>query len=640
MRAESERAYQSGGDVSRWAEQAGIDIEGPIDLMDTAFLQQLTADRLLGQLKAMKGAASDYDVMKARGLASAMSQNTAANDAILKRIQRVIHPEDVGKPIDEQRIVPAMIGENRSIQLLSGNMRSLARIGGKELVEEAMNSDALNPGGAGGRVVEYSGGALEWVPNGPGGIPQPTTGETFYDPIAEEQARVQSQADIGRLRSRVTSNGFKRGGIVRAESERAYQAGGLAAATAEEEETTAPALTVDQVIERTTGSGVQPSITSMIIQNKDQAMARLRQGREDIQARRAESRKRLDQDKWLAFGQAMLAPSRTGGLGENIGMAAGALREESARRAQTEADYDSDLDLLAAQEIAAEAQAIDQLLTQAGHANQAKGIHGAIQTMVNPADVGKPVAEQQLVFGSMKLQEDGQWRLEPLADSNGVLFEAADRLDPARAAALIKAAEQAESQVGRSEAQIAQGYMMREPLLNVRRVVDLFENAETIIETSGIQALKNRLANFLGVDFGDTVELTEIQIRAAEHFMSRLESLKGSSSDRDVMEMKGISVGLGTNATTNYRILKQMEQIYSGDVRKGIREAYQSKDMDAVSDLWLSADGNDFISGTPFIKNEEEYNELAPGTSFYMEGEWGGARYTKPAEEEEAEGEE
>jgi hypothetical protein len=424
---------------------------------------------------------------------------------------------------------------------------------------------------------------------------------------------------------------------MRAEVERAYQGGGLAAATAEEEEASTPPITVDQIVARTTGSGVQPSITSLIIQNKDQAMARLRSGREEISSRREEARQREAQDRWLAFGQAMLQPSRTGGLGENIGMAAGAIREERGKSAQAEAAYDEQLNDLASQEIAVEANAIDQLLTQAGHANSAKGIHGAIQVMVNPDHVGRPVAEQQLVFGAMRLdQESGEWGLEPLADKDGVLFEAADRLDPARASALITAAETAESQTGRGQAMIDEAYSFRAPIANVRRANDILEDAETIIETSGFQALKNRLANWLGIDFGDTVELTELQMIAAEDYLQKLTQLKGNTSDRDVMEMKGISVGLGQNTTANYRQLRRMEAIYSTAIRRGIREAYQSGEMDAVGDLWEAADGYEFDSSAVFIKTQKDYDNLDAGTKYYRIGHWGSPYGQKPVQEESA----
>ena len=427
---------------------------------------------------------------------------------------------------------------------------------------------------------------------------------------------------------------------MRAEVERTYQGGGLAAVAEEEEETTAPSLTVDQIVSRTTGSDVTPSLTSMIIQNKDQAMARLRAGREEISTRRAARQQSQERDKWLAFAQGMLAPTRTGGFGETLGTTAGLLREESGRRAESEAAYDAELDALSAQEIAAEAQAIDQLLTQAGHANGAKGIHGAIQTMVNPEHLDRPVAEQQLVFGSVQLQEDGTWQLRAMKDPDGNYFEAADRLDPARAAALITEAERAQAMEGRGQAMIDEAYGYRNPLNNIRRANDILENAETIIETSGIQALKNRVANWLGVDFGDTVDLTELQMRMSEHYLSRLEALKGNTSDRDIQEMKSISIGLGQNTTANYRQLRLMENIYSNAIRRGIREAHQSKDFDAVADLWESVGLYEFDPTATFIETKADWDELEPGANYYRKGpnaDWGGPYSTKGAGEEEGE---
>ena len=81
-----------------------------------------------------------------------------------------------------------------------------------------------------------------------------------------------------------------------------------------------------------------------------------------------------------------------------------------------------------------------------------------------------------------------------------------------------------------------------------------------------------------------------------------------------------------------------MEAIYTTAIRRGIREAYQSGCTDNVSDLWQAAEGFTFDRDLPFIKDEDDYNNLAPGTSFYMEGEWGGDFYTKPVPDEEGEG--
>ena len=311
------------------------------------------------------------------------------------------------------------------------------------------------------------------------------------------------------------------------------------------------------------------------------------------------------------------------------------LREEQGRRSEHEAYYDEQLDTNVSQEIAVESKMIDQMLSMAGHANRAKGIHGAIQTMVNPEHVGRAVAQQQLVFGAMKIDEDGEWRLQPLTDKDGEYFEAASRLDPARASALITAAEKAEAEEGRGQEMIDEAYEYRAPIRNVRRANAIFENAETIIETSGVQALKNRLANFVGADFGDTILLTELQMIAAQDYLDKLTKLKGNTSDRDVREMKGISVGLGTNSTANYRRLKEMEFIYASAIRKGIREAYQRGNMDLVGDLWVAADNNQWVRGAKPISSKAEYDKLKVGDYFFERDDWGGQIRRKTAAETE-----
>jgi hypothetical protein len=414
-----------------------------------------------------------------------------------------------------------------------------------------------------------------------------------------------------------------------------FQEGGLAAVMGppmpEEEES----LTPEEIVQRTTNPGAGQSLTQLIMNNKQSAIDRLRATRENLASRRDDQRSRMEQDKWLALAQAMLSPTQTGAFGENVGMAAGALREESARRGEAETMWDEQEYALTSAEIAAESEMIDQLLKQTGYGNQAKSLHGGVQTMVAPEDVNKPIGQQRLIFGVVREDQSGAPDMMALKDDDGEYFIAADRLEPARIAALTEAADRAESQTARSEDMIGTAYRVKTSLVNVRRANELLENAETIIETSGVNVLKNRLANFLNVDFGDTVELTELQMRIADDYLKKLADLKGSSSDRDVMEMKGISVGLGQNATANYRMLKQMEAIYSVNVRRGIREAFQSGDKDAVADLWETAEGNTWIPDARPVQGpltKEKYDALDPGTVFFEAGDWGGPVYTKPRE--------
>lgn len=255
--------------------------------------------------------------------------------------------------------------------------------------------------------------------------------------------------------------------------------------------------------------------------------------------------------------------------------------------------------------------------------------------MVKPEDQDKPIAQQELVFGVALRGANGEWRLDPLRDSAGKYQIAADRLEPARAAALVEAAERAKAAEGRSQGMIQEAYTYKHPLRDIRRANELFEGADKLT-TSGIQELKTRFANYWGIAFDDTVGLTELQMIAARDYLSKLESMKGPSSDKDLAEMKGISVTIGKNATANYRQLKKMEAIYSRGVQRGIREGYGTGDMDSVADLWEDALGNVYYKGTKFIKTKAQYDKLLPGTHFYeIDGiqHWGAARRFKPEEE-------
>lgn len=420
---------------------------------------------------------------------------------------------------------------------------------------------------------------------------------------------------------------------MRAEVEQAYQDGG---------DVMGPPLELDikdEIVERTTHPGAGTGLTQIILQGRQDALDRLKAGQARIEERRVQQQKRAQQEKWFALAQGMLAPTQTGGFGESLGTTAGLMQQQSQMAAQQEAAIEEQAMASQTQQDEIEAQMIDQLLEQETisarrEATGAKGkdIHGRIQTMVKPEDRDKPIAEQELIFGVTLQRPDGSWRLEPLKGPDGAYQIAADRLEPARAAAVIQLGERAKAEEGRSQGMIAEAYGYKVPLIDIRRSNELLEGAEKL-KTSGIQQLKNRLANFLGVDFGDTVDLTELQMTVAQSYLQRLADLKGPASDRDVREMKGISVTIGTNATANYRQLKKMEAIYSRGVKRGIREAYNTADMDAVADLWEDALGNVYHPDTKFIKTKAEYDKLLSGTHFYKVGDWGSARRFKPEEE-------
>jgi len=427
--------------------------------------------------------------------------------------------------------------------------------------------------------------------------------------------------------------------------------GGLAAVTDVEEQVDTPdaAIDVADIVERTTNPAAGQSLSSMILDQKQNALDRLAVGRERISEQRAAQAKRDEQSRWLALAQGMLSSGPTGSFGEGMGRSAGLLRQENELRGQHEAEFNRQLEDNMNAEIAMESEAIDKMLELSGNAASGKSIHGSIQTMVHPDDMGRAVENQRIVFGSMMVDPEAPelgLKLTPLKGADGTMFEAASRLDPARAAALIRAAEMAESTTARSEDFINAAYERKAPLANIRAANRILENAEIEIETSGFQALKNRVANWVGVDLGDTTELSDLQKLIAEDFLAKLRDLKGPASDKDLAEMKGVSVGLGTNTTTNYRQLKRMEDIYATALSRGIREAYNSAQtttspagrrqyMSSVEDLWEGVSGFPFAPDAVFISTKAERDKLEPGTKYYRVGEWGSPYQVKAPEPED-----
>lgn len=416
--------------------------------------------------------------------------------------------------------------------------------------------------------------------------------------------------------------------------------GGLAAVTEEEEMVSTPdaALDVSEIVARTTNPEAGQSLSSMILNRKQAAIDKLKEGRVQITERRAAQQKRDEQQKWLSFAQGMLAPTKTGSFGESVGNTAGLLAQQTELRSQHEAEFDAQLDRNAAQELASESETIDHLLKMTGttNANAAKGVHGAIQTMVHPDDMKSGIAQQRLVFGSMQLDDNGDWQMEPLAMPGGELFLAADRLEPARAAAIIKAAETADDQQGRSTNFIEDAYGIQRGIGNARRALEIFETAEVDINTSGVTKWKQGVQEFLNVDFGDKTELAELQNIIAQDYLDKLSALKGNTSDRDVQIMQGISLGLGRDTDANYITLQKMVSHYETLLIRGVRSAYQEspRDVNGVADLWPSVAGNTYVRGArPVGKlDKATYDSLKPGESVFLQGDWGGKIYTKPAE--------
>ena len=402
--------------------------------------------------------------------------------------------------------------------------------------------------------------------------------------------------------------------------------GGLAAVTdIEEEEVITPdSIDVGELVSRTTDPKPGQSITSMILQHKQESMDLLRDGRSRIAERRAAQAKADNRNKWLSLAQGMLAPTRTGSFGESLGASAGLLRQESELRSKHAQGFGEEESGYDAAEMDAKGQSIDQLIAmdKAGRNRFGQTTVGGPETAVHPDDVNNGPENQRLVLAQAYQDPNADNMDESiqtvfLKDENGEYILAADRTDPTRMGAITRAQERAQQEETRSQTTIGDALIAHGSMYDINRAMSILEQVDpTTISTSGINKLKNTVANILGVSFGDTEDLTELQMIIADNYLKRLADLKGSSSNTELREMKSISANIGQNATANYRALVRMKNLYGRIIRRGLREADQRGNVDNMRDMWPAYDPDVEVL-SPGSKGKREYDKLEAGAAYY-----------------------
>jgi hypothetical protein len=260
----------------------------------TRSFEEMKGRHLQQQLGRLKGQVSDRDLqqmMAYSGTEASTKLDTARMRALMRAAEKAQEPSPMSRWELRRRHEK---GQDKS-----------------EIEAEAIER-SYNSVGIGGRIEEYANGALEWVPNGPGDVPQPPTGDTFFDPIRDEQAKMKSDATMKQLiQSMIKSGGIvdpssqryrdmmrklARGGVVKN-----FQSGGLAEVALPPPEEEEQAITSEQLVERATNPAAGQSLSEMILMNKQGAIERLRATRENLSSRRDDARKREKQDKWQCY---------------------------------------------------------------------------------------------------------------------------------------------------------------------------------------------------------------------------------------------------------------------------------------------------------------------------------------------------
>ena len=574
MRNEVEQAYQAGGpiggleqvkrDMSRFlgierpvATYHPADIEAGIPRSE-ARLTYMTPHRLpTGEVE--------------------MKLTEALDPAITAELSRMITGPGIDFEEAKRRAQSETQRQREKAALLSDSprvrkfaMRNLLERGGPQLVEETMNVVAAEMGGEGGRVVEHVGGAMEWVPHGPGGIPQPPTGDAFYDPIAEEQHKIQA---MQQLRAAGDYPKLARGGEVKK-----FQNGGLVSALVPEAEPPDP----------------REELMRRVRMTKESALESLRAGRQELATRRAAEEEEDKRARWLALAQGMLAPTQTGGFGESLGMTAGLMRQEQELQRKRALQYAEEQRAFADEERNIE---MDALRAEAGLLSP----DAAARTM------GTTVAyhpEDTAAFNNQEINPDtgAQWKAEDrrlvqlqqtqLPDGTVVNQYATDPETqeyievPSTLMPGLMGAIEASKTVGQFSVEDIRddalgGLQAARQMPRLLDAQEVFNNLAAAGEiTSGLRRDIMRVAEYFG--FADKISpataLSEIQKLMGRTILDELQLLTGPKSDFEFQKVEEMMPNIGSDISVNRTILNKMIERYQVVIDEGEHSARRLAD--------------------------------------------------------------
>ncbi len=436
---------------------------------------------------------------------------------------------------------------------------------------------------------------------------------------------------------------------MRAEVERAYQGGGLAAATAEEEDFVGPALPVNEIIARTTGAGPKPSLAEIaagerrqeIIQNRDDALARLRAGQAAVAERRARQQRQDESARWMAFAQGMLSPTRTGGFGESIGTTAGLMRQEMELSRQHEAERIEEEMLLAQQEYDIRKDYTQQLQTEAriaaagykGEYSRRRPI-GVPKLVPHPEDPTRDAYVQMMWDPEVVVQAKGDDG-KPLFDENGepvmktgdVVSEFVDspgpdgsipfaisRLDVERQKRIEFETGLAGAGADRINNDIQAGRDAWPMVQKLEKAMGLLEQVRNQGQgTGGYVALLQNMAEWFGVDTSEVTTVGEIRNMLGQQVLNGLKHFPGQISEGERMYMERLETSLAKPAGVNLALLEEGLRVERARLRKGIFAARKY----GIPGIDLPAMGVDpnAAPGTPAAGSAEGARQNVPGST-------------------------
>jgi hypothetical protein len=372
---------------------------------------------------------------------------------------------------------------------------------------------------------------------------------------------------VQQLRRRMTAadaQKLARGGVVKK-----FENGGL---VEEDEETAIP---VNELIERVVDPSPGQTLPKMIMEHRDQSLARLRAGQDEMRARHERMREESQRAKWFSLAQGMLAPTKTGGFGESLGTTAGLMRQEAALRQQQEQSMAEEA--LAYQEAERElgAESIEQLtdVEEAQYrAGQASRPRVAGQTKIynqddlrafrageeNPATGEKWKREDMRInWVNAKLMPDGRTEYEIAAAPGAEPFQVVDaQSDPNLAALLASATKSGTLGTENIIMDARAGLDIMQSVRDYQKASTLLQNL--VNDPSGLRESIRTFANWVGLSkelVPDSASLARLQGLFGEQVLNDLGRLTGTKSNFEYKKVEANNANLGQDVEQNMGLI-------------------------------------------------------------------------------------
>ena len=367
---------------------------------------------------------------------------------------------------------------------------------------------------------------------------------------------------------------------MRSEVERTYQTGGLAqvAGPPDEEEEgfdVAQATGVNEILE-SVGPSPGPDLYKMAAMNRDTAIQQLRAGQAEFGERKARQNKRAEQDRWLAMAQAMLSPTKTGGFGENVGMAAGALRAQSAQQAEVESLHAAEEQRFAEREMEVAGDYFDALTNLEGFKNNSRArVVGSI-TVVDPKQAAAVASgemkeeDADRVWANAIMEPSGKVVTSIASDPDGNPYRVIEpKKDPQQAAAQKSAETSAAAAVNVQFTYAKEGLAV---LPMVRRYQRAYQRLSELKEdTSGLNEKIRQFAQFAGITelIDDNTTLAQLHSMFGRAVLQDLRLLTGSKTDFEYTQIEKMNASLKKSVPENLAIIEEQMQVLNRKIDKG-----------------------------------------------------------------------